>query len=160
MKRAIALLLTAFLAVPAMVFSQDKNSLKAADLSFDNGSKHYRKENFKEAAQSFEIVVNNIPDRTDSRKYAELKLDAYIQLIDIYYSKSVNLDKACEYLDNYSTTLQKVQSNGVLKGKDLLKYLNMEQDYLEKKKMCENRGTLDERKKKMEKILEKETGGQ
>ena len=158
MKKVLAILLTALLTAPALVFSQDKSTLKAADMSFDNGNKLYRKGNFKEAAQSFEIVVGNIPDRIDSRKYAEMKLDAYIQLIDIYYSKSVNLDKACQYLDNYSVTLQKVQGNGVLKGKDLLKYLNMEQDYLEKKKACENRGTLDERKKKMEKILEQETG--
>lgn len=144
--------------LPLSVISQDRHSLKAADMSFDNGNKQFRKADFKEAAQAFEIVVKNIPDKIDSRKYAEMKLDAIISLIDIYHSKWVNLDKACDNLNYYSSALQQFQSRGVLKGKDLLKYLNMEQDYAEKRKMCENRDTLDDRKKKFEKILEQETG--
>lgn len=143
--------------MPLSAISQDRHSLRAADLSFDNGEKNLKRDNYKEAAQAFEIVVSNIPEGIDSRKYAEMRLDAIIKLIDIYFYKSVNLDRACSHLDNYASTLQKVQSNGVLKGKDLLRYMNLEQDFAEKRKSCENRQTLDSRKKDFEKILEQET---
>ena len=102
-------------------------------------------------------VLSNIPEGVEVRKYTEMRLDAIINLIDIYFYKSVNLDRACQLLDSYSTTLLKAKSKGVLKGKDLLNYQKREQEYSEKRSSCEGRETLDERKKVFEKVFDEAT---
>ena len=157
MKSILVGLLAIATILPIASFAQTKKSVRAAELAFSNGERKLRKGEYKESAQSFEIVVNNIPAGIEKSKYTEMRLDAIINLIDIYFYKSVNLDRACELLDSYSTTLLKAKSKGVLKGRDLLNYQKREQEYAEKRSSCEGRETLDKRKEEFEKVFEEET---
>lgn len=157
MKRILAVLITVSTIFPFVSFAQTKESVRAAELAFANGERKLRKGEYKESAQSFEIVVSNIPEGVEVRKYTEMRLDAIVNLIDIYFYKSVNLDRACQLLDSYSTTLLKAKSKGVLKGKDLLNYQKLEQEYSEKRSSCEGRETLDKRKEEFEKVFDEAT---
>ncbi|HOP03574.1 MAG TPA: hypothetical protein PL017_02625 [Tenuifilaceae bacterium] len=157
MKRIILGLLALSTIFPIATFAQIKETARAAELAFANGERKLRKGEYKESAQSFEVVLNNIPEGVEVRKYAEMRLDAIINLIDIYFHKSVNLDRACELLDSYSYTLLKAKSKGVLKGKDLVDYQKREQEYSEKRSSCEGRETLDKRKEEFEKVFEEAT---
>lgn len=156
------ILISLVLFAPAEAISQDKRALKAADLSFSAAERDYRKGNYLEAAQKYTIVVNTVPPTVDSRKHLELRLDALIQLIDIYFYKSVNLEQACQYVNEYSNTMNTIVNAGVLRGTKLMKYLKQQQDFANKEaKQCESYqrigGDMDKfRKKSFDKEFEKE----
>lgn len=160
MKKIIALALAAALLSPLALHSQDKRSLQAAEISFNSGERSFGKEDFKEAAKSFEIVIESIPRRIESRKHLAMRLDANIQLIEIYFNKEVNFKRACELIDEYEQTINEVRNSGVLKGRDLAKYLEQEQDNAKRKGRCKTLDSMDKDKdefgKKFDKVFENE----
>lgn len=162
MKQLTLILISLMLISTSEIFSQDKRVLKAAELSFSSAEKDYKKDKFLEAAEKFTIVVNSIPAATDSRKHLELRLDALINLVDIYFYKYVNITQACEFLGEYNSTMNTIKNTGVLKSVDLLKYLKKEQEYANKElKQCEGYerigGDMDKfRNKTFDKVFDKE----
>ena len=132
MKNLALIFLMLAIAMPGKLYSQDKRALKAAEMSFNSAESDYKKGNFNEAAQKFDIVVNSIPAAIDSRKHLEMRLESLIKLIDIRFYKSVNITQACGYLELYESTINTVRNSGVLKSTDLLKYLKQMQEYTQK----------------------------
>ncbi|HCY00224.1 MAG TPA: hypothetical protein DG754_08815, partial [Bacteroidales bacterium] len=118
---ALILMLSTFL-VPTYLLSQDRRALRAADLSYNIALRDYSKANYTEAAQKFDIVVSTIPASLESRKHLEIRLESLIKLIDIYFYKSPNFSKACEYLQQYTNTVSTSRNSGVLRSATLLKY--------------------------------------
>ncbi|NHB69978.1 hypothetical protein [Perlabentimonas gracilis] len=138
MRNLMLALLSLALLLPVNTQAQDKRALRAADLSFSAAENDYKKSNYKEAAQKYTIVVNTVPASVDSRKHLEMRLDALIKLVDIYFYKSVNIQQACEYVNEYSNTMNAVKNSGVLRSTTLMKYLKQEQDFANKEaKQCE-----------------------
>lgn len=162
MKQFTLILISLMLFFTSEIFSQDKRALKAAELSFTSAERDYKKGEYLEAAQKYTIVVNSIPAAIDSRKHLELRLEALIKLVDIYFYKYVGIKQACEFLEEYKVTVNTMKNSGVLKGADLLKFLKQEQDYANKEaKQCDGYerigGDMDKfRSKTFDKVFEKE----
>jgi outer membrane protein assembly factor BamD (BamD/ComL family) len=153
---ALILMLSTFL-VPTYLLSQDRRALKAADLSYNGALRDYSKANYTEAAQKFDIVVSTIPASIDSRKYLELRLESLIKLIDIYFYKSANFSKACDYLQQYANTVSTSRNSGVLRSATLLKYLKQLQEYNnEEASQCESYQRIDGDMDNFKKTFEKE----
>lgn len=134
---ALVLFTLFFFGVSSSVNSQDKKALRAAEMSYNFAKSDYKKGDFNEAAQKFDIVVSSIPASIDSRKHLEMRLESLIKLIDIRFYKSANISQACEYLSMYDETISTARNSGVLKSVDLLKYLKQMQEYSEKEaKQC------------------------
>ncbi|HNS29108.1 MAG TPA: hypothetical protein PKL52_01120 [Tenuifilaceae bacterium] len=138
MKRAAVILLALCLLSPSTLFSQDKRSLKAAELSYNAAEKDLKKGNYQDAANKFEIVVSSIPEGIDSRKYIVIRLESLIKLVDIYFYKSVNFEKACQNLNLYFSNISKVRNAGVLSTKELFNYLEQEKEFSKEKSQCES----------------------
>jgi len=147
MKRILPLTLALGLLLPVALYSQDKQALRAAELSFNSAERSYRKDEYKDAANSYEIVLESISSRTDSRKHITMKLDANIKLIDIYFNKSVNLKRACELIDEYEELLGVIRHTGVLRGRDLVQYLDQEKEHGKLKSRCGIYRSMDDDKK-------------
>lgn len=140
---ALILMLSTFL-VPTYLLSQDRRALKAADLSYNAALRDYGKASYTEAAQKFDIVVSTIPALIDSRKYLEMRLESLIKLIDIYFYKSANFSKACDYLQQYTITLSTTRNSGILRSTTLLNYLKQQQEYNSKEaSQCESYQRID-----------------
>lgn len=138
MKRATVILLALCLLTPSTLFSQDKRSLKAAELSYNAAEKDLKKGNYQDAASKFEIVVSSIPEGINTRKYLIMRLESLIKLVDIYFYKSVNVEKACQNLNLYFSNIAKVRNAGVLSTKELFSYLEQEKEFSKEKSQCES----------------------
>lgn len=157
MKKIIITLVSLAILIPSTVYSQDRRALRAAEMSFNSAESDFKKGNFTEAAQKFDIVVSTIPASIDSRKYLEMRLESLIKLIDIHFYKSVNITQACEYLDTYNSTMNTVRNTGVLRPSDLLGYLKKQQEYANKEAgMCESYERVGKDMDKFRKTFEKE----
>ncbi len=156
MKKKI-ILLTAF----ALIFSggllaQNKALLKAADKSYDAGEKSFRKDRYKEAVDSYEIVMKNIPISVDSRKYLLMRIESNIQLIDICFNHTEGLRKGCIYVDRYYKDMNKIKNSPLLKPKDIFRYLELQKDYEKYQRQCHNLGGIDSDKTEFEKKFDDE----
>ncbi|HNQ69464.1 MAG TPA: hypothetical protein PKN32_13885 [Bacteroidales bacterium] len=151
-----------FLLVIVGIFSilyipaQNTRLLKAADDSFENGEKEYNRGHYSEAAPDLEIAVENISITTDSRKYVTMRFEANIMLIDIYFNHLNNLPAACRCLNCFLDDLSRMKNSGILKVKDLLTYLDLEKDYSDRIRQCNNFETIDDKKSEFEKIFDEE----
>lgn len=142
-KFALILMLSTFL-VPTYLLSQDRRALKASELSYNAALRDYRKASYTEAAQKFDIVVSTIPASIDSRKHLEMRLESLIKLVDIYFYKSANFSKACDYLQQYANTVETARNSGILRSVTLLNYLKQLQEYNKKEaSQCENYQRID-----------------
>jgi len=144
------------LCVPA----QNTRLLKAADDSYDNGEKEYNRGHYSEAAPDLEIAVENISITTDSRKYVTMRFEANIMLIDIYFNHLNNLPAACRCLNCFLDDLSRIKNSGILKVKDLLKYLDLEKDYSDRIRQCNNFETIDDKKSEFEENIFNEEFGE
>ena len=162
MKSIMIFLMSLVLLLPFDTFSQDKRAIKAAELSFKSAEKDYKNKNYKEAAEKYAITVNTIPAAIDSRKHLEIRLDALINLVDIYFYRYVNISTACEFLADYNSTISLARNSGILKSSKLFRYLKQQQDYANKEmKQCEGYervgGDMNKfRSKTFEKVFEEE----
>ncbi|MFO8020951.1 MAG: hypothetical protein R6U65_00690 [Perlabentimonas sp.] len=157
MKRLILLLIASALVVSSTVFSQDRSTLRAASLAFNSAERDYNKGDYKEAAQKFDMVVNAVPATCDSRKHLEMRLESLINLVDIYFNKSVNIRQACEYMHTYQSTMNTVSNSGVLRARSLMKFAKQSQDYANNHaSKCESYERIGGDKKKFEKSFEDE----
>ncbi|HZJ73926.1 MAG TPA: hypothetical protein VFC87_03905 [Perlabentimonas sp.] len=162
MKNVIIFLMSLALLLPSDSFSQDKRAIRAAEFSFKSAEKDYNNEEYKEAAEKYTITVNTIPAGIESRKHLEIRLDALIKLIDIYFYRYVNITNACEFLADYNSTISAARNSGILKSATLLKYLKQQQEYANKEtKQCERYervgGDMDKfRSNTFEKVFEEE----
>ena len=155
-KFALILMLSTFL-VPTYLLSQDRRALRAADLSYNIALRDYSKANYTEAAQKFDIVVSTIPASLESRKHLEMRLESLIKLIDIYFYRSANFSKACDYLQQYTNTVAISRNSGVLRSSTLLKYLKQQQEYNNKEaSQCESYQRIDGDMDNFRKTFEKE----
>lgn len=148
------LIIAAFVAVS--VSAQDGKLLRAADKSFDAGEQDYSKKRWSEAAESLEIVVENIPIYVESRKYMILRFDAHVMLIDIYFNQLNNLPAGCRCLNSFFDDLNYLKNVPNLKSKDIFKYLELEKDYAKYKSTCDNFEDIDSDKKEFEKKFNEE----
>jgi len=159
MKKFAIILLIGALLVPTYLLSQDRRALRAADLSYNSALRDYSKADYTEAAQKFDIVVSTIPASIDSKKHLEMRLESLIKLIDIYFYKSANFTKACEYLQQYANTVGTSRNSGVLRSTTLLKYLKQLQEYNNKEaSQCESYQRIDGDMDKFKKSFEEEFG--
>jgi outer membrane protein assembly factor BamD (BamD/ComL family) len=157
MKNLALFLLTLAIALPCKLYSQDKRAIKAAEMSFNSAENDLKKQNTIEAAKKLDIVVNTIPANIDSRKHVEMRLDALIYLVDIYFYKDADFTQACNYLDMYMSTMNTIKNTGVLKPSVLLKYLKQEQDYASKEvNQCKNYKGVGKDMDKFRKTFESE----
>lgn len=163
MKNLMLFLISLVLLLPLDTFSQDKRAIKAAELGFKSAEKDYKNENYKEAAEKYTIVVNAIPVAINSRKHLEIRLDALIKLVDIYFYRYVNISQACGFLTDYNSTISASKNSGILRSSSLLGYLKQQQDYANKEvKQCEGYERVGEdmdkfRSKTFEKVFEVES---
>jgi len=138
MKKVMIIFLATFLVVPVKLYTQDKRAIRAAELSYSAAENDLKKGNFQDAVQKFEIVVNTIPEGIDSRKHLVMRLESLINLIDIYFYKSVNIQEACKNLNLYYSNMNKIRNSGILKGRDLLQYLEQEKEFSKHQSKCES----------------------
>ena len=148
------LIIAAFFATS--LSAQDGKLLRAADKSFEAGEQDYSKKRWSEAAESLEIVVENIPANVDSRKYLLMRFEANIMLVDIYFEQLNNLPSACRCLNAFLDDIAAVKKSGMLKSKDIYKYLELEKDYAKYKSTCDNFENIDSDKKEFEKKFNEE----
>lgn len=156
MKKNLLLLIFAGLFFTTYVSAQDSRLLKAADKSYEDGENDYNKKRYKEAAESLEIVVENISVNTDSRKYLLMRFEANVMLIDIYFKQLNNLPSGCRCLNSFFDDLAKIKSSGIFKAKDIYKYLELEKDYDQYRRQCENFESIDDKKTDFEKVFDEE----
>lgn len=160
MKKKSFLLLIAGLLFLSYLPAQNSRLLKAADDSYEIGEKEYNREHYAEAAPDLEVVVENIAVTTDSRKYLLMRFEANIMLIDIYFNHLNNLPAACRSLNCYIDDLARVKSLGILKTKDLLRYLGLEKDYADRIRQCNNFEIIDDKKSEFEENVFNEEFGE
>lgn len=156
MKKNLLLLIVAGLFFTTYVSAQDSRLLKAADKSYEDGENDYNKKRYKEAAESLEIVVENISVNIDSRKYLLMRFEANVMLIDIYFKQLNNLPSGCRCLNSFFDDLEKIKSSGIFKAKDIYKYLELEKDYDQYRRQCENFESIDDKKTDFEKVFDEE----
>lgn len=156
MKKNLLLLLLAGLFLTTYVSAQDSRLLKAADKSYEDGEKDYNKKRYNEAAESLEIVVENIEISAVPRKYLIMRFEANVMLVDIYFNKTNNLPAGCKALNNFLDDLDAIKNSGIFKAKDIYKYLELEKDYSKFICQCENFESIDDKKDEFEKIFEEE----
>lgn len=130
MKKAIATIIVFFIALPLFVNAQDRSVLRAARMSFNAAEKNHKAGNYRKAAQEYTIVLNAIPVSIESRRHLEMRLQSVIGLVDIYYYRTTNFEKACKYIHMYLRDMKVVTAGEVLRASDRLEYLRKEQDYI------------------------------
>lgn len=156
MKKNLILLTVFTLILSGGLLAQNKALLKAADKSYVAGEKSFRKDRYKEAADSYEIVMKNIPISVDSRKYLLMRIESNIQLIDIYFNRAENLRKACIYVDRYYKDMNKIKNSPLLKSKDIFRFLELQKDYEKYQRQCHNFEGINSDKKEFEKKFDEE----
>jgi hypothetical protein len=156
MKKVMIILVAICLIAPMKLFSQDKRAIKAAELSFSAAENDTKKSNFQEAAQKFEIVVSSIPEGVDSRKHLVMRLESLINLVDIYFYKTVNIEKACLNMNLYFANMNKIRNSGILKGKELLNYLEQEKEFSKQQSQCESYNRIGSDMEKFRKKFDEE----
>lgn len=156
MRKLLLFIVAIAVIAPLAGVSQDKSTIRAAELSYKAAERSYKNGEFKDAAKGYEIVVNSIPISVQDRKLLEMKMESNIKLIDIYFYKSVNMDKACEQTNTYMENVRRVKNSGVLKSRDLLRYLELQQEFEKHLTTCANREKIDSEKKNFEKTFEEE----
>ena len=129
MKRYLFVLIAFSIVFSTTSFSQDRSTLRAASMAFSAAERDYSNGDYRDAAQKFDMVVNSIPATSDSRRHLEMRLESLINLVDIYFYKSVNIRQACEYMQEYQNTMSTVSNSGVLRATGLMKYAQQAQDY-------------------------------
>ena len=130
MKKLILLLMISFLAVPEMIYSQNSSVLRASRRSFSAAQNNYKDGNYEQAIREYKIVINTIPANIDSRGDLTNRLESLIDIIDIYFSKYVNITKACEYVEIYKQDMNVVRTSGVLRTGQMLEFQQKEQEYI------------------------------
>ncbi len=160
MKKNLILLVIISFSLTTYITAQDSRLLRAADKSYEEGKQAYNRERFDEAAASLEIVIENISVQTDSRKYLLMRFEANVMLIDVYFKQLNNLPSGCRCLNSFFDDLNKVKSSGVLKAKDLFKYLELEKEYDQYRRQCENFESIDSKKTDFEKVFDEEFEGE
>ncbi len=156
MKKNLFLIVLVSVVFSGGLFAQSKALLKAADKSFDAAEKSYKRYYFDEAAESYEIVMNNIPISVDSRKYLVMRIESNIKLIDIYFNHSENLQKACVYVDRYYKDMNSIKNSPYLKSKDIFRYLELQKDFEKYQRKCHNFRGIDSDKKEFENKFDEE----
>jgi hypothetical protein len=156
MKKNLFLLIIAGVFLVSHSYAQDARLLRAADDSFEAGESQYNKKHYAEAAPSLEIVVENISINTDSRKYLLMRFEANVMLIDIYFKELNNLPSACRCLNSFFDDLSRVKDDGILKTKDLFRYLELEKSYEGYSRQCNNFESIDDKKTDFEKVFDEE----
>lgn len=138
-------------------FGQDSRALRAAKKSFDSAESNYKKENYREAAREYEIVVQTIPVSTDSRRDLEMRLESLINLTDIYLYHSVNINDACRNIQLFMGNMNTIRNKGVLRANKLLYYQRKEKEFeAEKLPKCENYQNIDSDMQNFEKKFNEE----
>jgi hypothetical protein len=112
------------------LYSQDKQALRAADMSFSSAETNQRRGNYEKALQEFQIVINTIPVTNDSRKHLEMRLESIINSIDICFDKIANFTRACEFVNLYLEDMETVRQGAVLRASKRLDYLRYEQEFM------------------------------
>ncbi|MDR2009636.1 MAG: hypothetical protein LBQ22_04065 [Bacteroidales bacterium] len=125
--------------------------LKGVEKNYDSGVSAFERKKYKEASAEFIIVMDNIPQRADKRKYQLMRLDAASKLVEIHYNYDENLRLACKYLDIFIADLNYMKRDDNLKAKDIYKYLEKEKDFSSYKKKCTGFNTIDDKKNEFEK---------
>jgi outer membrane protein assembly factor BamD (BamD/ComL family) len=156
MKKSMTILLAACLLLPLNLFSQDKRAIKAAELSYSSAEDNFKKGNFQNAAQKYEIVVSTFPEGIESRKHLIMRLESLIMLVDIYFYKYINFTEACKYTDLYFSTMNTIRNSGVLKGRELYNYLEKEKEFDQHKTKCEGYENVSGDMDKFRKTFDKE----
>ncbi len=144
MKTLVASLLMSVLLMPMGIQAQNKKSLKTAEYSYKMAVQNYKKEHYTEAAQQFNIVADIIPFSSSSKSYVEMRLESLIKLVDIHFYRSPNFTLSCNYLQEYSRTVDHAQRNGVLSKSLLYKYLKQLKEFEAKEaKQCDSYQRID-----------------
>jgi hypothetical protein len=151
MKRLPFSLIIIALFISFGAYAQNSRELRAAEMTFKSAERDYNKSEYNKAAQKYDFVVNTIPESSDSRKHVELRLDALINLIDIYFYKSVNIQQACECLHLYQSAVNAASKSGVLRATGIMKYAKQAQELAGKHtSKCESYERVGGDKKKFE----------
>ncbi len=129
MKKTILLLMLSLFIMPEMVYSQDGRVLRAARRSFNSAQDNYKNGQYKQAIREYKIVINNVPANIDSRRDLTNRLESLIDIIDIYFYRSVDISKACEYMQVYKRDMNTIRNAGVLRTSQLLEFQKKEQEY-------------------------------
>ncbi len=158
MKKNLILLVVLLVIGVSYTVAQDARLLKAADKSFSDGEKDYKKKRYNDAVPSLEIVVENINIRDASRKYLIMRFEANLMLIDIYFDKINNLRDGCVALNSFIDDINAIKSSGIFKAKDIYKYLELEKEYSTYITQCENFESIEKDKSDFEKIFDEEFG--
>ena len=156
MKKNLILLVVLLVIGASYSVAQDARLLKAADKSFSDGEKDYKKKRYNEAVPSLEIVVENINVRDVSRKYLIMRFEANLMLIDIYFEKLNNLRAGCVALNSFIDDINAIKSSGIFKAKDIYKYLELEKEYSTYITQCESFESIEKDKSDFEKIFDEE----
>ncbi len=143
-KAAFSIILLSFI-LSLQTVGQDSRTLTAAKKSFDSAENNYKKENYREAAQEYEIVVQTVPVSIDSRKDLEMRLESLIKLTDIYLYHKINITDACRNIHTFMSNMNSIRNKGVLRANRLLYFQRIEKEFeAEKIPKCENYQNIDD----------------
>ena len=157
MKKLIVLSVLLSLSFSLDLYSQDSRAFRAARMSFSSAEKNFKNGSFEDAAREYEIVINTIPESTDSRRHLEMRLESLIKLVDIHFYHHVNISKACEYVQQYSNNMNLVRNQGTLRSSALLTYQRVEQEFArEHKPKCRSYKGIDSDMDRFKQKFEKE----
>ncbi len=145
MTRLSISLVIALISLSVYAHAQDSGALRMVRMSFSSAESNYKAGNYEQALQEFKIVVNTVPVSVDSRRYLEMRLDAILYIIDIYFYKHVNLSQGCEFLNLYLEDMNAIRRGEVLRAGQRLEYFSKEQEFIANYvRRCENYQKTDE----------------
>jgi hypothetical protein len=157
MKRSTFIIALLTFSLGLQSFGQDSRALRAAKKSFDSAENSYKKENYREAAREYEIVIQTIPVSTDSRRNLEMRLESLINLTDIYLYHSVNINDACRNIQLYMSNMNTIRNKGILRANKLLYFQRKEKEFeSEKLPKCESYQNIDNDMQNFEKKFNEE----
>lgn len=156
MKKVILILCFFAVVFQAEVYSQSRAVQRAASNSFSDAEREYRRGDYNSAAMNYEIVLRTIPITSDSRRNVTMRLDATVALVKIYMDELTNFDKACQHLETFSSDLNYIKQEDVLRGRQLYNYLQLANELDEYKRNCSSFKNIESGKDAFEKRFEKE----
>ncbi|MDL2262429.1 hypothetical protein LJC11_02880 [Bacteroidales bacterium OttesenSCG-928-I21] len=125
--------------------------LKGVAKSYDDGVSAFNKKRYQEASEEFMLVLDNIPEDIEKRKYQVMRLDAASKLVEIHYEHEENLRLACRYIEIFFQDLEIMKNDKSLKTKDIYTYIEREREFTWYKRKCESFNTIDDKKSEFEK---------
>lgn len=153
----VVLLLMAFL-IPLSLKSQNRHTLRAANRSLSDAESDYRRGNYADAAENYELFLSLVPVSVESARQISRRLDATAALVDIYLNHITDFEKACQNIKLFNSDIEYVMNNEEFRGRQLHNYLQLQNEINQNRWKCDSYDSIDSDKDKFERVFEEEFG--